>query len=109
MHVPDRVEQSQVAAVRTVNSAGPELRRREIPHQKNQPAEVVAVGMAHGDVVHVHDLVSPEKWRHDSFARIEGAAEGTTAIDQHHASAGKSHHRRIALSYCQKTHAQIGI
>ena len=69
---------------------------------------MVEVGMTQREVIDAHDLLRPQIRRDDSLARIE-AAVGAAGIDHHHARAGKSHHRAVALAHRQERHAQIGI
>jgi hypothetical protein len=57
---------------------------------------MVEVGMTQCDVIEVHDFLGPQVRRDNSLTRVE-AAIGATAVDQHHARAGKAHDRAVAL------------
>ena len=102
------VHKARVTDVEARHAGGPERARREIHRDKIQAAEMVEVGMAQRDVIDAHDFLRPQVRRDDSLARVK-AAIGATAIDQHHARAGKSHDRAVALAHRQKRHAQVGI
>ena len=64
--------------------------------------------MTQRDVIDAHNFLRPQVRGDNSLARVK-AAVGATAIDHHHARAGKADDRAVALADRQERHAQVRI
>ena len=87
----------------------PELLGRKIPRDEIKPAEMVLVGMTKREPIDVHDFPFAHKYRATMRSPRSKSRHALTAVNHHHACAGKSHHRGIALAHRKKRHAQIAV
>ena len=91
-------DEAREAEVEALGAVGPERVGGEVHRDEIEAAEVIEVGMAQHNVIDVHDFLRPQIRRDDSLAGVE-VAVGAAGVDEHHARAGKSDHRAIALAY----------